>query len=93
MKILKFPLLNWLIANGVAVYFLFKQGALDWYFSGWLGVLGILVALESVSWVATSLFYFYKHKTSPNPSVRATHLITNDHIDYPATPCIWLLLP
>ncbi|EJD6537992.1 MULTISPECIES: methyltransferase family protein [Providencia] len=77
MKILKFPLLNWLIVNGVAVYFLFKQGALDWYFSGWLGVLGILVALESVSWVATSLFYFYKHKTSPNPSVRATHLITN----------------
>lgn len=77
MRILKYPLLNWLVANGVAVYFLFKHDALVWQFSGWMGILGILVTLESVSWVATSLFYFYKHKTSPNPSVQATHLVTN----------------
>ncbi len=77
MNIFKLPLLNWLVANGIAVYFLSRQGLLDWTFSGWMGILGILVALESVSWVATSLYYFYKHKTSPNPTVKATHLVTN----------------
>ncbi|WP_369311461.1 isoprenylcysteine carboxylmethyltransferase family protein [Providencia rettgeri] len=77
MRILKYPLLNWLVANSLAVYFLFKHDAFIWQFSGWMGLLGILVALESVSWIAASLFYFYKHKTSPNPNVRATSLVTN----------------
>lgn len=77
MSIFKFPLLNWLVANGVAVYFLSLQGALIGYFSGWMAILGVLVALESVSWIVASLYYFYKHKTSPNPITKATHLVTN----------------
>ncbi|HGN1704779.1 TPA: isoprenylcysteine carboxylmethyltransferase family protein [Providencia rettgeri] len=77
MSMFKYPLLNWLIVNGIAAYYLFRQGTLDWQFSGWMGILGILVALESVSWVVISLYYFFKHRTSPNPMVKATYLVTD----------------
>ncbi|MCW2255066.1 protein-S-isoprenylcysteine O-methyltransferase Ste14 [Providencia alcalifaciens] len=76
MSIFRLPLLHWLIVNGIAAYLLHIKGLFSWSFSGWVGILAILVALESVSWIATSLFYFIRHKTSPNPMIQATSLIT-----------------
>lgn len=76
MSIFKFPLLNWLILNGFAVYYLFLRDAFYWGFSGWMGILGILIALESLGWISASLYYFMRYKTSPNPATKAAYLIT-----------------
>ena len=76
MNIFRFPLLNWLVVNGIATYFLFIQDNLYWYFSGWMGILGILVMLESFAWIAVGMYYFRRHKTSPNPTTKASYLIT-----------------
>lgn len=77
MSIFKFPFLNWLILNGFAVYYLFLRDSFYWSFSGWMGILGILVALESLGWVLASLYYFIRYKTSPNPISKVTYLITS----------------
>ncbi|EKT62402.1 methyltransferase family protein [Providencia burhodogranariea] len=76
MNIFRLSFLNWLILNGIAVSLLYANGLFSWSFSGWVGILAILVALESFGWIATSLFYFIRHKTSPNPMNQATFLIT-----------------
>ncbi|EMD5260811.1 isoprenylcysteine carboxylmethyltransferase family protein, partial [Providencia stuartii] len=72
MSIFRLPFLNWLILNTIAFYALYAKNILAWSFSGWTGVLGILVALESFGWIAASLYYFYRFKTSPNPISPAT---------------------
>lgn len=76
MSIFRLPFLNWLFLNGIAVYLLHIKGLFSWNISGWVGILAILVVLESVGWIATSLFYFIRYKTSPNPMIQATCLIT-----------------
>lgn len=76
MRIFRLPFLNWLIFNAIAFYYLDTKNSLSWNFSGWMGILAILVALESFGWIAASLYYFYRYKTSPNPIVQATALIT-----------------
>lgn len=77
MNIFRLPLLNWFVVNGVAAYFLFIQDNLYWHFSGWMGIFGILVMLESVGWIVAGMYYFHRHKTSPNPTAKASYLITS----------------
>lgn len=76
MRILRLPFLNWFVLNGFAGYLLYMQNDLSCCFSGWMGILAILITLESIAWIAVSLFYFRQYKTSPNPIVQATFLIT-----------------
>ncbi|MBG5918031.1 methyltransferase family protein [Providencia stuartii] len=86
MSIFRLPFLNWLILNIIAFYALYAKNILAWSFSGWTGVLGILVALESFGWIAASLYYFYRFKTSPNPISPATALITEGPFRFSRNP-------
>ncbi|MEG7502373.1 isoprenylcysteine carboxylmethyltransferase family protein, partial [Providencia stuartii] len=45
MRIFRLPFLNWLIFNAIAFYYLYTKNSLSWSFSGWMGILAILVAL------------------------------------------------
>ncbi|EOG1931780.1 isoprenylcysteine carboxylmethyltransferase family protein [Providencia stuartii] len=86
MRIFRLPFLNWLIFNAIAFYYLDMKNSLSWNFSGWMGILAILVALESFGWIAASLYYFYRYKTSPNPIVQATALITEGPFKFSRNP-------
>lgn len=77
MHIFRLPLLNWLVLNGLTAYYLHLKEGLYWAFSGWMGILGILVVLEAIGWIGASLYYFVQQKTSPNPTHQATSLITH----------------
>ncbi len=77
MSIFKLPLLNWFFVNAFAAYYLYSQDAFCWHFAGWMGILGILIILESLVWIGMSLYYFFQYKTSPNPTTQASHLITH----------------
>ena len=76
MRIFKLPFVNWLVLNGFAAYYLHLKEGLYWSFSGWMGIIGILVALEAFGWIGASLYYFLQQKTSPNPLAPASSLIT-----------------
>nr|WP_282553240.1 isoprenylcysteine carboxylmethyltransferase family protein [Providencia sneebia] len=91
MNILKFPFINWLVLNGIAAYFLYIKGALIFNYSSWLGIIAILVVLESFGWIGMSLVYFRRHKTSSNPMIQASTLITDGPFKFSRNP-IYLAL-
>ncbi|MDH0355542.1 isoprenylcysteine carboxylmethyltransferase family protein [Morganella sp. GD04133] len=76
MAVFRLSFLNWLIINGIAAVWLYAKDALVIQFSGWSGILAILIGLESLGWIGASLVYFRRHNTTPNPLGEATHLIT-----------------
>ena len=76
MAVFRLPFLNWLIINAIAAAWLYAKDALVIQFSGWSGILAILIGLESLGWIGASLVYFRRHNTTPNPLGEATHLIT-----------------
>ncbi|MEX9611412.1 isoprenylcysteine carboxylmethyltransferase family protein [Providencia manganoxydans] len=76
MNIFRLPLLTWIVLNSIALYVLHVKNNFLWSFSGWMGILAILVALESFGWIAVSLYYFHCYNTSPNPTNKAKALIT-----------------
>lgn len=76
MSIFKLPFVNWLALNGFAAYYLHIKEGFFWSFSGWMGIIGILIALEAFGWIGASLYYFFQQKTSPNPISPASSLIT-----------------
>lgn len=76
MNIFKLPLITWVVLNSIALYVLHVKNNFLWSFSGWTGILALLVALESFGWIVASLYYFHRYKTSPNPTIETTALIT-----------------
>ena len=65
MAVFRLPFLNWLIINAIAAAWLYVKDALVIQFSGWSGILAILIGLESLGWIGASLVYFRRHNTKP----------------------------
>lgn len=75
MKLLRLPLIYWLLINLIPFIGFELHSSL--IHTGFFFYLGLFTIITSGIWVFYCLFFFIKYKTSPNPNHLPAQLIIN----------------